>query len=93
MKKRRRPARDYGSKQKRIIESGAIIKKGKGLIKAALVYPNSYKAGMSSLGFQTVYKLVNQIDNVGCERIFVPDAREKIKVDLWKVSTHPLACR
>ncbi len=80
MKKRHRPARDYGSKKKEINESGAIIKKGKGLIKAALVYPNSYKAGMSSLGFQTVYRLVNQIDNVACERIFVPNAREKIKV-------------
>ncbi len=51
-------------------ETGAIIKKGKGLIKTALVYPNTYKAGMSSLGFQTIYKLANNIEFVSCERIF-----------------------
>lgn len=55
------------------MEQGAIIKKGKGLIKAALVYPNTYKAGMSSLGFQCVYRIANQYENVACERIFLPE--------------------
>ncbi len=57
-------------------ESGAVIKKGKGLTKAALVYPNTYKAGMSSLGFQTVYRLANQIDEMACERVFLPPAKK-----------------
>ncbi|MCK5163158.1 MAG: radical SAM protein [Desulfobacula sp.] len=76
MRKRLKPVRDYGSKKK-IVEQGAIIKKGKGLIKAALVYPNTYKAGMSSLGFQTVYKVANQINDVACERVFMPDPKQK----------------
>ena len=58
-------------------EQGAIIKRGKGLIKAALVYPNTYKTGMSSLGFQTVYRLANQGENIACERLFLPDPRQK----------------
>ncbi len=77
MKKRLKPARNYGSKKIKIVEQGAIIKKGKGLIRTALVYPNTYKAGMSSLGFQTVYKIANQIDNVACERAFWADPKQK----------------
>ena len=76
MKKRLKLFRDYSFKKK-IVEQGAIIKKTKGLIKAALVYPNTYKAGMSSLGFQTVYRIANQIDNVACERIFLPEPKQK----------------
>jgi len=75
MKKRRKPARSYGFKKN--IEQGAIIKKGKGLIKAALVYPNTYKAGMSSLGFQAVYRIANKIDFLACERVFLPDSKQK----------------
>jgi len=76
MRKRHTPARDFGSKKKGV-EKGTIVKKGKGLIKAALVYPNTYKAGMSSLGFQTVYSLANEIDFLACERVFLPDPRQK----------------
>ncbi len=74
MKKRLKPAREHGSLKKRV-EQGAIVKKGKGLLKVALVYPNTYQAGMSSLGFQTVYKLANQISSVACERVFLPDKK------------------
>jgi len=77
MKKRLKPVKNYGLKINKIVEQGAIIKKGKGLIRTALVYPNSYKAGMSSLGFQTVYKIANQIDNVACERVFWTDPKQR----------------
>ncbi len=72
MKKRRKPVRMVP-----VDEQGAIVKRGRGLIKVALVYPNTYKAGMSSLGFQTVYRLANQNEDVACERVFLPDTREK----------------
>lgn len=58
-------------------EQGTIIKRGKNLIRTALVYPNTYKAGMSSLGFQTVYALINGIDSVACERVFLPAGKTK----------------
>ena len=77
MKKRRKPARDSGSRKTGLLEQGVIIKKGKGLIKAALAYPNTYTAGMSSLAFQTVYRIANQIPQVACERIFLPDSKQK----------------
>ncbi len=63
-------------------ERGTIIKKQRKLIKVALVYPNTYEAAMSSLGFQTVYGLINDFDHLVCERVFLPDKKaeqDKIK--------------
>ncbi|OGR13172.1 MAG: radical SAM protein [Desulfobacula sp. GWF2_41_7] len=77
MKKRCKPASKDGFSKKENIEQGAILKHTKGLIKAALVYPNTYSAGMSSLGFQTVYRLLNQMDRVTCERVFLPDQEKR----------------
>ncbi len=54
-------------------EQGAVIKSQQGLINTALVYPNTYQAGMSSLGFQKVYTLINDLEHVACQRIFLPD--------------------
>lgn len=82
MRKRRKPApknRDhrFGRGSGELREQGAIVKHGKGLTRVALVYPNTYRAGMSSLGFQTVYRLANQEDGVACERLFLPDHRDR----------------
>lgn len=54
-------------------ETGAILKSWNGRLRVALVYPNTYHVGMSNLGFQTVYRLLNQIEHVVCERAFLPD--------------------
>lgn len=54
-------------------ESGAVIKKHRNRITVALVYPNTYHIGMSNLGFLTVYRLINRLDQVVCERAFLPD--------------------
>jgi len=53
-------------------EIGLIRKSWDNRIKVALVYPNTYPVGMSNLGFQTVYKQLNQIEHVVCERSFLP---------------------
>ena len=58
-------------------EKGAVVKRGRHLLRAALVYPNTYGAGMSSLGYQTVYHLANGIDTLACERVFLPDPGPK----------------
>ena len=71
MAKRRKPVETKRE------ETGAVIKRGRHLIKVALVYPNTYQAGMSSLGYQTVYHLANQVDTVACERVFLPDPKSR----------------
>jgi radical SAM superfamily enzyme YgiQ (UPF0313 family) len=51
-------------------EEGAIIKDWGGKLPVALVYPNTYHVGMSSLGFQSVYRLLNARPDIVCERTF-----------------------
>ncbi len=54
-------------------ERGVIRKPAAGRIRVALVYPNRYQVGMSNLGFQTVYRLFNDVEHVVCERAFLPE--------------------
>ncbi|MBI4320450.1 MAG: radical SAM protein [Chloroflexi bacterium] len=51
-------------------ENGTIFKDWGGRVPIALVYPNTYHVGMSNLGFQTIYALLNSYDTVVCERAF-----------------------
>lgn len=44
-----------------------------GSFRIALCYPNLYYVGMSNLGFQGVYQLLNAHPDVSCERAFLPD--------------------
>ena len=37
-----------------------------------LAYPNYYRTGMANLGFQTVYKIINEQPSFLCERVFLP---------------------
>ena len=54
-------------------ERGTVRKPWGGRISVCLIYPNSYHVGMSNLGFQTLYRLLNNEDDVVCERTFLPD--------------------
>src|SRR5210317_957077 len=55
-------------------EKGSIIKKWKTRTPIALIYPNKYGLGMSNLGFQLVYSLLNKNDSIVAERIFLPES-------------------
>jgi radical SAM superfamily enzyme YgiQ (UPF0313 family) len=54
-------------------EVGTVHKDWGGKIAFALVYPNTYSVGMSNLGFQTIYRHLNLLPDVVCERVFMPD--------------------
>ena len=55
-------------------EIGTIRKHWRDRVRVALVYPNHYRAAMANLGFQTVYRLLNAMDHVVCERAFLPES-------------------
>jgi radical SAM superfamily enzyme YgiQ (UPF0313 family) len=57
-------------------EVGFVQKPHGGRLRVALAFPNTYYVGMSSLGFQTVYRLFNGLDDVVCERVFLPPRQE-----------------
>src|SRR5499426_1684410 len=52
-------------------EIGTLRKQG--AVSIALCYPSPYAVGMSSLGFQTIYRGLNALPDVAAERAFLPD--------------------
>jgi len=66
--------KDFAKKREELLsaEKGRITKKSSGL-RVALGFPNNYEVGMSNLGFQTIYRQFNQMDQVVCERFFLFD--------------------
>ncbi len=57
-------------------EVGYVKKPHGGRLRVALAFPNTYWVGMSNLGFQTVYRLFNDEDDIVCERFFLPPKTE-----------------
>jgi radical SAM superfamily enzyme YgiQ (UPF0313 family) len=58
------------------LERGTVFKEPGGKINICLVYPNTYHVGMSNLGFQGIYTLLNDMPDVLCERAFMPDEED-----------------
>ena len=52
-------------------EQGTILKEAS--LCVALCYPSPYHVGMSSLGFQTIYREINGRDDASAERAFLPE--------------------
>ena len=57
---------------------------GQARLRVALAYPNTYFVGMSNLGLQTMYRVINQRPDTVCERVFLPDATDRS----WYEKTH-----
>src|SRR6478672_534103 len=53
--------------------------------RVALVYPSPYHVAMSSLGFQSIYGILNRVDGWTAERAFLPD-----DVEAWRRARLPL---
>jgi radical SAM superfamily enzyme YgiQ (UPF0313 family) len=67
-------------KRKLASEDGWVLKRGAQL-RIALCYPNVYSIGMANLGFQAMYELFNNIPEVSCERVFLPDNKQVLQID------------
>jgi radical SAM superfamily enzyme YgiQ (UPF0313 family) len=64
-------------------EEGTIVKEWGGKTSICLVFPNTYHVGMSNLGFQLLYGILNALPDVVCERAFFPE------VEGYKKSSRP----
>src|SRR5688572_13814488 len=62
-------------KKKLASEEDYTVRHGAGL-RIALCYPNTHAIGMANLGLHTMYELFNNIPEVSCERVFLPDSVE-----------------
>jgi radical SAM superfamily enzyme YgiQ (UPF0313 family) len=65
-------------------EVGYIKKPHGSRLRVALAFPNTYWVGMSNLGFQTVYRLFNNEDDIVCERFFLPPKQELAEMSATK---------
>lgn len=80
--------------KKRILasEQGVVIKDWGGRLPIALIYPNTYHVGMSSLALQSLYSMLNARPDVVCERVFHGyRQRQNVSVPLSLETQRPLA--
>jgi radical SAM superfamily enzyme YgiQ (UPF0313 family) len=49
-------------------------------LRVALTYPSPYSVGMSSLGFQSIYREIQAMPGVCADRVFLPDDADKAEV-------------
>jgi radical SAM superfamily enzyme YgiQ (UPF0313 family) len=57
-------------------ETGTVVKEWGGRTTVCLIYPNHYHVGMSNLGLQTLYGLLNDHPQIVCERAFLPSEED-----------------
>src|SRR5213596_163592 len=70
-------------------EQGTVYRDWGGRVSVALVYPNTYAVGMSNLGFQTIYRHLNALPDVVCERVFMPETADV--EEMRRTRTPPLS--
>jgi radical SAM superfamily enzyme YgiQ (UPF0313 family) len=56
-------------------EVGRIDKQAE--VRVALAYPSPYHVGMSSLGYQRIYRAIQDLPGFCCERVFLPDGGDR----------------
>lgn len=61
------------TRERRLSAERGRIERKSARFRVALGFPNTYEVGMSNLGFQTIYRQLNQMDQVACERFFLFD--------------------
>lgn len=67
LSKATKPARYTGGELNSILKDLTTVTH-----KIALAYPDTYEVGMSNLGIQILYRVLNSIENVAAERVFAP---------------------
>ncbi|MEA2070633.1 MAG: radical SAM protein [Asgard group archaeon] len=72
------------NKTEAIIEERNAVRKDyrKVDLKIAFCYPSIYRAGMSSLGLQLIYRLFNSYPQIACERSFLPQKETTVPYTL-----------
>ena len=71
-----KPIRYTGGEVNQIIKENSKVR-----LRFALCFPDIYEIGMSHTGGRIIYKMLNDIEGVQCERVFAPweDARQEMK--------------
>ena len=62
-----KPARYTGGELHTVMKDPGLVQ-----TRFGFAFPDTYEIGMSYLGLQIIYHILNQMDEVSCERIFAP---------------------
>jgi radical SAM superfamily enzyme YgiQ (UPF0313 family) len=62
-------------------ERGVLIKSWRHRTPVAVVFPNSYYIGMSNLAVHILYKTLNNLPDIVCERCFLDEAGKAVSVE------------
>lgn len=62
-----KPARYIGNEVNAVMKNAEEIK-----VRFAMCFPDVYEIGMSHLGIQIIYDMLNSFDDVWCERVYSP---------------------
>ena len=79
-------------------ELGMIKKEiTKDTLRFAFCFPDNYEVGMSHLGMKILYHILNERDDIYCERVFAPwpdmeDAMRKNSIPLFSLETKTPVC-
>lgn len=82
-----KPARYTGGEYNQIIKDKAGLS-----LRMALCFPDTYEIGMSNLGMKILYGVINNMEDVWCERVFAPwgdmeDQMRKNSLPLWALES------
>ncbi len=66
-------------------EVGTIVREAR--FRMALVYPSPYRAAMSSLGYQIIYRIVNERELWSAERAMLPEDVGEFRQGRWPLFT------
>lgn len=88
LKKVQKPARYVGGEHNQVVKSTDNV-----TIRFALCFPDTYEIGMSNLGMRIIYGVLNNIENVYCQRVFAPwhDMEELMRAEnipLYALESH-----
>lgn len=89
----REPAQYIGGEWNSIIKSSEVGSVPSAVCRVALVFPDTYALGMSHLGLQILYFILNSREDVICERAFAPwmdmeEALRKNHLPLFTLETY-----
>ena len=82
-----KPARYTGGEYNEIQKDPAKTR-----VQVAFCFPDTYEIGMSNVGMQILYGLMNEMDGVWCQRVFAPwgdmeQAMRKHNLPLWALES------
>lgn len=90
-----KPARYTGGEWNSVIKNvpDAAAQAARPFLRFAFCFPDTYEIGMSNLALRIIYHLLNQRDDVWCERAFAPwvDMADQMRAE--KIPLHTLESR